>query len=88
MNIKPGFVIRDVAGQAVAVAVGEASKSFRGMIKLNATGAVVWRGIAEGLDQNQIADRIAEKFGAEREEALADVEGFIARLRDLGIVEG
>ncbi len=88
MNIKPGFVIRDVAGQAVAVAVAETSKSFHGMIKLNATGAFIWRGIADGLDQGQIADRMAEQFNVERDVALADAEGFISRLRDLGIVEG
>lgn len=43
MRIKQGFVMRDVAGQAVAIATGEASKSFHGMVKLNGTGADIWR---------------------------------------------
>ena len=38
MKIKNGFVLRDVGGQAVVIAVGEASKTFHGMINLNATG--------------------------------------------------
>ena len=35
MRIKEGFVLREVAGQVVVIATGEASKGFHGMIKLN-----------------------------------------------------
>lgn len=49
MKIKDGFVLREVAGQAVVIAVGEASKEFHGMINLNATGKLVWQGIEQGL---------------------------------------
>ena len=38
MKIKNGFVLRDVGGQAVVIAVGEARKTFHGMIILNASG--------------------------------------------------
>ena len=38
MKIKEGYVLREVAGQAVVIAVGEASKTFHGMINLNETG--------------------------------------------------
>lgn len=48
MRIKDGFVMRDVAGQAVVIATGEASKDFHGMVKLNETGAVIWRGLEGG----------------------------------------
>ena len=41
MKIKNGFVLRDVGGQAVVIAVGEASKTFHGMINLNATEKMV-----------------------------------------------
>ena len=32
MKINEGFVLREVAGQAVVIAVGEASEKFHGMI--------------------------------------------------------
>ena len=35
MKLKPGFVLREVAGQALVIATGELSKQFKGMIKLN-----------------------------------------------------
>ena len=87
MRFKEGFVMRDVAGQAVAVATGEASKSFHGMIKLNSTGSKIWRGIEAGDTETAIADNLANKYGINPEQALSDVATFIARMREIGIVE-
>lgn len=87
MRIKDGFVMRDVAGQAVAVATGEASKSFHGMIKLNSTGSKIWRGIEAGNDETAIADSLANEYGIDPDQALADINAFIARMREIGIVE-
>lgn len=67
MRIKQGFVMRDVAGQAVVIATGDASRDFHGMVKLNQTAAVVWHGVEEGLDVKAIAERlIAEKDSVSR----------------------
>ena len=87
MKIKQGFVMRDVAGQAVAIATGEASKSFHGRVKLNDTGAVIWNGIEKGLDEAEIAEQLAASYDVEVGQALKDVESFIARMRDAGLVE-
>lgn len=88
MKIKQGFVMRDVAGQAVAIATGEASKSFHGMIKLNDTGAFIWNGIEKGLGEAEIAEQLAASYDVEVGQALKDVESFIARMRDAGLMEG
>lgn len=87
MRIKDGFVMRDVAGQAVAVATGEASKSFHGMIKLNSTGSKIWRGIEAGDNETAVASNLASEYGIDPEQALTDVKAFIARMREIGIVE-
>lgn len=87
MKIKEGFVMRDVAGQAVAVATGEMSKSFHGMIKLNSTGSKIWCGIEAGDNETAIAENLASEYGIDPGQALADVTTFIARMREIGIVE-
>lgn len=79
--------MRAVADQAVAVATGEASKSFHGMIKLNSTGSKIWRGIEAGDNETAIADSLANEYGIDANQALADVTTFIARMREIGIVE-
>ena len=38
MKIKNGFMLRKVGAQNVVVAVGEASRSFNGIIRLNDSG--------------------------------------------------
>ena len=88
MRIKKGFVLREVAGQNMVIATGEASKDFHGMIKLNATGADVWKDIEKGLSKEEIAQRIVDNYeDIEMEEALLKVEKFLNTLQDAGIIE-
>ena len=47
MRINPDFTIQKVGGSWVAVAVGETSKTFHGMVRLNETGAFLWKMLAE-----------------------------------------
>ena len=69
MKIKNGFVLRDVGGQAVVIAVGEASKTFHGMINLNATGKEIWQGIESGLDVDQMVEKMVETYEVEPDKA-------------------
>ena len=88
MKIKGDFVLREVMGQSVAVPVGETSKNFHGMIKLNASGAEIWKDLEKGLTKEQIAQKIVEQYDAiEMDEALLKVETFLTKLQDAGIVE-
>ena len=88
MKIKGDFVLREVMGQSVAVPVGETSKNFHGMIKLNASGAEIWKDMEKGLTKEQIAQKIVDQYDAsEMDEALLKVETFLTKLQDAGIVE-
>ena len=74
MKIKGSFVLREVMGQSIAVPVGETSKNFHGMIKLNATGADVWKDIEKGLSKEEIAQRIVDNYeDIETEEAALEL---------------
>lgn len=79
MRIKQGFVMRDVAGQAVVIATGDASpETSMAWLKLNQTAAVVWHGVEEGLDVKAIAERLVAEYDVETGRALADVEALLA----------
>lgn len=86
MRIKQGFVMRDVAGQTVIVATGEAAEGFRGMIKVNEAGREIWSAIAEGLDETAVVDRLTERFDVSREVAERDVAAFVAGMREHGFL--
>lgn len=86
MKIKAGFVMRELAGQAIAVAAGEASKTFHGMIKLNQTGRLVWEGVADGLSAEEIARRLTAEYAVDAEQALADVNAMLDQMEQAGIL--
>ena len=86
MKRKPGFIVRKISGQNVAVAIGEASKSFHGMIKLNDTGLIIWNALAKDVTEDDIVAAILEQYDVSREQASEDVHKFVEVLKDAGIV--
>ena len=86
MRIKKGFVLREVAGQNMVIATGEASKDFHGMIKLNNTGKEIWQGLQEGLSEIQIAKGLQEKYQIEAEKAEQDTKELNEKMLEMGFV--
>ena len=86
MRIKEGFVLREVAGQNVVIATGEASKSFHGMIKLNETGRVIWEGLAAGKSNERIAADLTAAYDVSAEQAASDVAAFVKQASDQGFM--
>lgn len=86
MRIKDGFVLREVAGQSMVIATGEASKNFHGMIKLNETGKVIWQGLQEGMKEDEIVKNLQEKYEIDLETAKADTEAFLTKMEEMGFV--
>lgn len=87
MKIKDGFVLRSVMGSYVVVAVGAASKSFRGMVKLNSTAADIWKCIETGFTRDEICDMLFAKYEVEREKLEDDVDNIIKNLAEQGFLE-
>lgn len=86
MRIKDGFVLREVAGQAMVIATGEASDDFHGMVRLNETGKYVWQGITDGLNAEEIARGLTDTFSVDYQKALDDVVRMIAQMENAGFL--
>lgn len=88
MKISKDWVLTELAGGYVAVPVGENTKNFNGIIKLNETGKDIWNALAEGLDENAVAEKLVGEYeGLDLEKALADVEKIVEKLRAEGLIE-
>ena len=87
MKIKKGFIVRKIGGQNVAVAVGEASKEFNGMIKLNETGKFLWDLLEKGALIDELVEKVLEEYEVDESTARADVEKFVENLKELGALE-
>ena len=89
MKIKNGFVLEEVGGSYLAVAVGDSAESFNGMVRLNGTGAFFWNLMKDNdISKDELVDEVMKVYnGVTREVVSADVESFTAKLRDAGILE-
>ena len=90
MKIHPDFTIQKVGSSYVAVAVGESSKDFHGMIRLNETGAFLWNLMAEkNCTENDLVDAILAEYEVDRETVVADVRRIVTELAENSIfIEG
>lgn len=87
MNVKKDFVLREVAGSYVAVAVGKASVDFDGMLSLNESGALLWRTLERGADRGALIAALTAEYEVGGDEAARDVDEFLAALRAAGCLD-
>ena len=89
MKLKDGFVLEEVGGAYLAVAVGERADSFNGMVRLNGTGAFLWKLLSErALSRDGLADEVVKAYeGVTREDVLPGIVAFEEKLRAAGIIE-
>ena len=88
MKIKKGFIAKEIAGQYVVVALGQASKIFNGIIKLNDSGKFIWDMLEKGAEKDEIVDALLNEYeGVDRETAERDIQKFIDELKGANILE-
>lgn len=87
MQIKKDFTIQKVGNSYIAVAVGETSKTFHGMVRLNETGAFLWKKMSEAdVTVDELVDALLSEYEVDRETATHDVEQLVAQFRESGIL--
>jgi hypothetical protein len=88
MKIKDGFVLTEAAGNSLVVAVGDMADKFSGYVKLNSTGAFIWK-LIESKDRSvdEIAASVAKEYEIPEDVAKRDILAFEKTLGDAGILE-
>lgn len=82
LKLRPEAVAwRDVDGEVIAL--GLQSSTYFGT---NASGALLWKRLADGVTRQQLIDELVEAFGIDSSRAEADVDAFVADLRGRGLL--
>ena len=82
MKINRDFTIQKVGASYVAVAVGETSKKFHGMIRLNETGAFLWNQMTErDCTEEELVEALLAEYDIDRETATTDVKRMLDGLK-------
>ena len=81
MLINKDFTIQKVGASYLAVPVGETSKQFHGMIRLNETGAFLWKLMAEkDCTEAELVEALLAEYDVAREIAERDVHTVVELL--------
>ena len=87
MKIKEGFILREVAGSYLVVAVGKAVKEFGGVVNLNETGAFLWKLLEKSSTESEMVDALLSEYDVDRDTSEKDVKAFTDKLMEAKLVE-
>lgn len=88
MKRKEGFIIREVADSWVVVAIGEVSKNFNGMVKMNDTSAFLFKILEKEMTKEGLVHALMETYDVNEKKASEDVGKFCETLLKAGILQG
>ena len=82
MKIKEGFIIKKLGIGYIVVTVGDASKDFNGVIRLNETGAFLWQSIQDSADSREkLIQAMLDRYeDLDQETAEKDLDEFLGRV--------
>ncbi len=82
MKLKYNFVINQVAGETVAVSVGNTTGGFNGYIKLNETGAFIFKMLKDDVTREEVINGLLAKYpDATQEDARDSVDELVEKLK-------
>ena len=87
MKLKYEFVVREIVGEYVLVPVGEAALRFGGMITTSEVGAFLINALKNDVSRDELIDAVLAEYEVDAKTAETDVDEFLAKLDELGIIE-
>lgn len=86
MHIVNGFMIREVAGERVAVPIGEAVRRFSGMISLNDSAAFLLQLLQTEQTPDSLLQAVLKEFEVCQEDAQRDISEFLSVMKQLNLL--
>ena len=87
MKIRGSFVMREIAGEHLAIPVNETALHFGGMIILNPVSQVIWECLQTETDLEDIVDAITRRFDVCAKIAREDAIAFIDQMRSENLLD-
>ena len=81
MKLKPGFILRQVAGENVVIPTGS-DLDLNMMITLNDTGAFPWKLLEQDTDENAMVAALLEEYDVDEAAARTPVAPFVTKLKE------
>ena len=82
MKLKTGFILRNICDSYVVVAVGSRATEHRGMIKLNETGAFLWKKLEQDRTREDLVRAMVAEYEVDEATAGEGIDGFLKLLQE------
>ena len=86
MHIVPGFVVRQIAGETIAIPAGAAARELSGLLARNGSGLFLCELLRQEQTEASLVDALLETYDTDAATAQADVSEFLEILRSHGIL--
>ncbi len=87
MKLKSGVIMEKAGDGYIAVATGEASKTFNGFIRNNKTADFIFRQLTDEKTEKEIVQAVLEKYDVSEEVAERDVKMVVEKIRRAGLLD-
>lgn len=81
MHIVPGFLIREIAGENVAIPTGEAAHHLSGLVVINGCGRYLFELLQAEQTEETLVHSLMDVFEVDAATARSDVAEFLEVLR-------
>ena len=88
MQVKEGFMLREIVGEWVVVPIGNRLVEFNGIMSLNDSGRFLWELLQTEKSIDELVDAMLKEYAIDRVTAKADIEEFISVAGERGVFEG
>lgn len=86
MKIKDGYVLRQVAGNSIVIAVGDEALNFNGIITINGAGTFLWEKLMNGADKDSLLKAMLSEYDIDEATASADIDEFLLKLKNADLL--
>jgi len=81
-RLRQDAIWREADGEVIAL-----DDRLTAYVSTNSTGSLLWKQLADGASADELAERLVDTFGIERELAERDVRTFLAELDAQGFLQ-
>ncbi len=87
MRIVPGFLIREIAGETIAIPSGEAAHRLSGLVILNGCGKFLFDKLQTEQTLESLVSALMDAYDVDAQTAAADTYEFLDILRQNGMLQ-
>jgi hypothetical protein len=87
MRIVPGFVVRQIAGETIAIPAGPAARQLSGLLALGGSGQFLFDLLQTEQTEDSLVKAMLDTYEVDEATARADVAEFVEILRSSGVLQ-